>query len=174
MISKERLIEIKTEADKFKNLSLSEIAEQNKIKVLVIDLSEIWNGKISWAISKNKESDTYEYNIFIDSKTNKNRQRFTFAHELGHRFLHEDILKQKNLIIDEEGEYLFRDDCYDNISDGNKVLEEEANEFAGNLLMPEEKVRELWLKTQNIGLLAEAFDVSVAAMTYRIYKLNLK
>ena len=174
MLTKERLVEIKEMAELHINKSLNEIAEENNIKVIIKDLSNIWTGDISGAIFINeKEDNTEETIIFIDSRKHKNRQRFTFAHELWHYFLHSDILNEKKSIVDKDNFYLFRDDVYKNLSDDIKQMEEEANEFAWNLLIPEAKVLELWEKSKNIWLLAEAFDVSMSAMSYRIYNLNL-
>ncbi|MFK7780488.1 MAG: ImmA/IrrE family metallo-endopeptidase [Candidatus Gracilibacteria bacterium] len=174
MLTKENLAEIKKEAELYVDKSLTEIAEENSIKVIIKDLSNIGTGDISGAIFIGKKEDnTDETIIFIDSRKHKNRQRFTFAHELGHYFLHQDILNEKKSIVDKDDLYLFRDDIYINVPDDMKEIEEQANEFAGNLLMPKAKVLELWGKSKNIGLLAEAFDVSISAMSYRIYNLSL-
>lgn len=172
MITKERLDEIKKFTDSLVDKSLKEIADENKIKVIVWDLSDMG---VSWAIAKIND-EIYDYSIFINSKDANVRQRFTFAHELGHFFLHKDKLAKDNLIVDNSWvKYLFRyKDLYNEVPEENREMEESADEFAWNLLMPEKKVRELWLRTNNIWLLAEAFDVSIQAMSYRIYKLNLK
>lgn len=60
-----------------------------------------------------------------------NRLRFSLAHELGHYFLHRDIFDAQDL----------QDDCHFldwlNQHDGKKyAIEQEANEFAGRLLVP--------------------------------------
>lgn len=176
MISPKRLIEIKEEAVKHKDKSLNQIAKEEDIQVVIWDLSSIWSGNISWAITKSKEWDAWKYTIYINSEHHANRQRFTFAHELWHYFLHlKDDSANEGVIVDEDDKYLFREgDIYSNLSEENKIREEEANEFAWNLLMPEDKVIELWKKTNNIWLLAETFDVSIPAMSYRIYKLKLE
>lgn len=98
----------------------------------------------------------------------KHRQRFTIAHELGHFILHTD-----------EGDetVLFRDSVS---SMGTDIREIHANAFAAALLMPERHIRQLVptpisaLDEQRIERLAhDSFDVSVAAMTYRLADLDL-
>jgi Zn-dependent peptidase ImmA (M78 family) len=51
--------------------------------------------------------------------------------------------------------------------------EREANSFAAELLMPEEKVREFWQLTHDITTCAEAFQVSQSAMAIRLERLGL-
>lgn len=101
--------------------------------------------------------------ICVNKNHNTKRQRFTLAHELGHYFLH----KEKNLSFVDTT--FFRSNDMDSI-------EYIANEFAARLLMPEDTVRDLIDKGQmkNIGMLAEKFDVSSAAMKYRVLSLGYK
>lgn len=99
----------------------------------------------------------------VNRNHNKKRQRFTMAHELGHYMLH----KGKNLeFVDTT---FFRSAQMDSI-------EYNANEFASRLLMPENSLRKLIDidKIKNIGTLAEKFNVSSAAMKYRVISLGYK
>lgn len=99
----------------------------------------------------------------INSSHNPKRQRFTMAHELGHYILH----KGKNIeFVDTT---FFRSDEMDSI-------EYNANEFASRLLMPEDKLRKLIDedRIKNIGELASIFDVSSAAMKYRVISLGYR
>lgn len=99
----------------------------------------------------------------VNSNHNKKRQRFTMAHELGHYMLH----KGKNVeFVDTT---FFRSSEMDSI-------EYNANEFASRLLMPEDRLRKLVDidKIKNIGILAEKFHVSSAAMKYRVISLGYK
>lgn len=99
--------------------------------------------------------------IFINKYENIRRQRFTIAHELAHYILHKNNKKLvKDLIF-------FRDE-------NNNDEEKEANEFAAELLMPEERVRD-YIKNgcNTIKLLADKFNLSTPAVRYRAYKLNL-
>lgn len=171
MISKERLQEIKKYAKENQNKSLNQIAKENNIKVILTDLSDIWDTPLSWAIWLFDEN----FHIYIEKDNHTHRQRFTYAHELGHFFLHKNILKEKHLITDKKEKYLFRGNIYEKIPEGEKWMEEEANEFAWNLLMPEEKIREaIWIFGVNIWLLSESFKVSPSAIEYRLYKLNIR
>lgn len=101
--------------------------------------------------------------ICVNKDHNIKRQRFTLAHELGHYFLH----KEKNIN--------FIDTTFFRSNDMTSV-EYIANEFAARLLMPEDIVRKLIDNEQikNIGTLAEKFNVSSAAMKYRVLSLGYK
>lgn len=101
--------------------------------------------------------------MIINSKHNPKRQRFTMAHELGHYMLH----RGKNTeFVDAT---FFRSNDMDSI-------EYNANEFASRLLMPEDTLRKLIdeEKIKNIGELASSFNVSSAAMKYRVISLGYK
>lgn len=90
------------------------------------------------------------------------RRRFTVAHELGHFVLsHEDAPRDKpesfgSLVSD--------------------VRERAANQFAAELLMPREWVRDIVLsgRMSSVQELADAFAVSKVAMAYRLANLELK
>jgi Zn-dependent peptidase ImmA (M78 family) len=103
------------------------------------------------------------------------RQRFTIAHEIGHFVLHVKA-KQSRLFIDRSVAF-HRDD---ESATGNDDEEIEANVFAAALLMPERLVREeikrlaLDLDDEgDLGTLAKRFNVSSAAMTYRLVNIGL-
>jgi Zn-dependent peptidase ImmA (M78 family) len=67
----------------------------------------------------------------------QNRLRFTVAHELGHYVLHRELLGEVKFTSFEQFAAYFKAD------DGPRyVLEQEANEFAGRLLVPIERLRE--------------------------------
>lgn len=67
----------------------------------------------------------------------QNRLRFSVAHELGHFVLHRDAAAKVKFRSFEEFARHF------NVSDGPKYhLEQEANEFAGRLLVPIMRLRE--------------------------------
>lgn len=103
----------------------------------------------------------------INSKESKVRQRFTIAHELGHFILHTN----KITFVD------FRDTP----EQSNKSPKErEANQFAASLLMPkhllERDVKALNVSSiseHEVFFLAERYNVSKEAMTYRLLNLNL-
>ena len=102
------------------------------------------------------------------------RQRFTIAHEIGHYVLHA-IPNQQKLFVDKS---MFKRD--DGSSTGDDFDEVQANQFAAALLMPESLIRAQIAKTDldlddedDVSSLARQFNVSAAAMTFRLKKLKL-
>lgn len=105
------------------------------------------------------KDDSWE--IILNKSEPEPRRRFTFAHELGHYFLH------RKPVIDETINPIFH-------RDENKDSKEyAANSFAVNLLMPEDKIRERLSQThRTVKALADDFEVSVQSMTYRLGELG--
>ena len=99
------------------------------------------------------------------------RKRFTIAHEIGHHFLH---LMGDGDFVDKTID-LFRDT--ENSADESTLEERrpeiQANQFAAALLMPAELVRLTFQRTQDLGELARMFNVSEAAMGFRLARLGL-
>lgn len=102
------------------------------------------------------------------------RQRFSIAHEIGHLILHANnayLTVEKGI----EDKHLFR--RMDETPPA--VIEREANQFAAELLMPEDWIREDFVALYNkdekdiVGKLAEKYDVSQVALMYRLMNLNL-
>lgn len=97
--------------------------------------------------------------IYINSEDPSTRQMFTIAHELGHFELKHEP---------EQFDVLYR---FATPIDKNPI-EQEANTFAANLLVPEEmlkKVREKYkLTTNDFIALANIFGVSPEVMRYRL------
>lgn len=93
------------------------------------------------------------------------RQRFTIAHEIGHIALAHSTNSQG---------VLFRDDVSKFMSGVVDYREVEANKFAAELLMPSSSVR-LACNLENITItkLADLFQVSGAAMEYRLINLGV-
>lgn len=93
------------------------------------------------------------------------RQRFTIAHEVGHVLLGH----MKN------GSKEFRDGPAQFSAGTRDYKESEANRFAAELLMPENLVR-LWfskMRKTNLGDAARMFNVSEAALYFRLVNLGL-
>lgn len=118
------------------------------------------------------------YNIVINSSKPPRRRYFTIAHELGHYYLHKDELKDEpgSGFVDfkslESVSSLLRPDSLP----AEKKLaqqEREANTFAAEILMPEDKVREFYKLNGDIAETADAFKVSTVAMAIRLEKLRL-
>jgi Zn-dependent peptidase ImmA (M78 family) len=99
------------------------------------------------------------------------RQRFTIAHELGHLLLH----AQEDLHVD-EGIWL-RNERSSRAEDEREI---EANQFAAELLMPTDLVKEA-VAGRKLDLvndddetlieLAAKFDVSRQALSFRLSRL---
>jgi len=112
--------------------------------------------------------------IGVNGRDAPTRQRFTIAHELGHHLLHanRDLFVDRNYIVH------FRDE---NSSTGFDPLEVEANQFAAELLMPADRVRDLFNKhpfdiddESALRRLAKTFGVSPTAMAVRLSTLGLE
>lgn len=105
------------------------------------------------------------YIIYTNENEPKNRRRFTIAHELAHYILHKDIIDNdlNGNLTDAKGSggimYL---------SKLSTIFEKDANKLAAEILMPLEKVKELYLKYNDIKKLSNEFAVSEQAMRIRI------
>ncbi|WP_282944445.1 ImmA/IrrE family metallo-endopeptidase [Cellulomonas endometrii] len=98
--------------------------------------------------------------IYVDHADVIHRQRFTIAHELGH--FYERVRRGDtdfNFIDRRGGQY--------------DVHEFYADEFAGNLLMPEDEVRRLWSQNDGLATMADHFGVSLPAMKTRLKRLGM-
>jgi Zn-dependent peptidase ImmA (M78 family) len=131
------------------------IARQLGIKVLKSDLPE----EVSGALIKEKGKDPVIYLHKYDSDA---RKRFTCAHEIGHYYLRigEEVYESIDLRDKELS------------SSGDDPTEWFANNFAANLLMPEEEIRQRsdWSKLD----LVEFFGVSGEALKWRLKNLGIK
>lgn len=95
------------------------------------------------------------------------RKRFTLAHELGHFFLgHNTSQIEFRQNIDALTLAILGYYPYDD-------YEQEANEFAGELLMPEEEVKQLYNLVKDTNKLSKIFGVSYQAMNVRLTRLGL-
>ena len=110
--------------------------------------------------------------IGVNKEHHPNRQRFSIAHEIGHFMLHEG-----DTYIDKGYRVQFRDL---ESGSGTKGEEMDANAFAAALLMPAEWVKEAFYQqpfelTEDdvLQMLAQKFQVSTQAMSYRLMRLRL-
>ena len=107
-----------------------------------------------------------EWGIFYNAKARPERQRFTLAHDLGHFVLHRDSHASFN--CDKESIYTGADTL--------KLIEREADEFASNLLMPGDLLRQRItgkrIDFHLLGELAKEFGVSLEAMCIRLIKFT--
>ena len=141
-------------------VNLSKILLEENIKYLEENFEEIGLPKNADALIYAKEN--YKTIIVNEEKhIYKEKKRFTLAHELGHFFLH----------TNDRPEYLeFR-----NGNNSDPTKEEEANFFAASLLMPITFVEDAYfnLSQPYVSILARRFNVSLAAMRYRLDFLGL-
>ncbi len=138
--------------------SLRAIAEEQGIEVLEADLHDI-----SGALRREEG----KWRIYVNREDSPARQVFTIAHELGHYFLHGTLRED---FVD--GDFVMNRD------ENEKYDEEEleANEFAGNLVMPAERIERRLrggTPTEKAVLeLADQFHVSPLAVVIRLRTLG--
>lgn len=105
--------------------------------------------------------------IVINPNHHTYRKRFSISHEIGHYVLNHS--NQKKIELEEEVDFLVTNQLNHQYS-GEQ--ESEANEFAGELLMPLNIIK-LYFKKYKPRELAEKFNVSEEAMWIRLIKLKL-
>ncbi len=108
-----------------------------------------------------------EWGIFYKPRPKSpERERFTIAHEMGHFVLHRG--QQRKFNCDKESVYSGIDTI--------RAIEREADDFASNLLMPGDLLRD-WIAKQRIdfrvlGDIAQRFQVSLEALCIRYIKFT--
>ena len=133
-----------------------QIATDNDIGIFEGDLYEM-----SGALRKKDD----KWSIYVNRGDSGQRKLFTIAHELGHFFAHRDLCDE---FVD--GQLISRSE-----QEKYAVLELEANEFAGNLIMPESEVKQRVtgeITRETLQSLARSFGVSTLAMTTRLKNLG--
>jgi Zn-dependent peptidase ImmA (M78 family) len=130
------------------------IAQQLGIKVYTAGLDEDVSGMLVKHLGEDPA-------IYLQISDSRNRQRFTCAHELGHYVSRsstgdEEYVERRALLASQG-------------SDPDEIF---ANQFAANLLMPCETVKELQDQFE-VATLAYRFGVSVDAMNFRLVNLGL-
>lgn len=119
------------------------------------------------------EESANKFSILINATKHLNRQHFTLAHELGHYFLHPEILKQEKGFIDSDSSLDTTNILYRLDNAVQNRYETEANHFAASLLMPSSLVHDAWEVVNDIEECAKLFKVSTIAMTIRLTELEL-
>lgn len=136
-------------------------------------------GKINWSADRQRAE------VWLNPLDSEVRQRFTLSHELGHLLKHmvphQQDREQNESFVDNPSHF----------RDGRRnPKEQEANQFAAELLMPTQMVREHAKKlandnrdpqTRKIRMtrdvftkkLAETFEVSTQAMEFRLKNLRI-
>lgn len=154
--------EIREEASKLginiNPLDISEVVENIfKIKIIYKDLGKSASGFL--------EKIDNQWCIYVNRYESLQRQRFTIAHELGHFLYHND--EYANAVAPMHDQVFFRDE-------NTNHMERQANDFASDLLMPEDIFNQYIQDGINtISALADKFNLSTPAVKYRAYKLGL-
>jgi len=112
--------------------------------------------------------------IGVNALHHPNRQRFTIAHEIGHLEMHRHLIDGR-VHVDKVFQVLRRDA---KSATGNDALEIAANQFAAELLVPEDILAGL-IGDRIIDIdddrpieeLARKFKVSKKAMEYRVQRV---
>lgn len=140
---------------------LAAICQDEGVKIIVDDYGQAFDGMLVWEHPK--------FYIHLNSAKGNSitttRGRFTLAHEVGHYFItsHREGLKSGNIPTHGSNSSLIHTD----------KLETEADNFAGNLLMPRERLRKITggrgrtFSLDTIREVAKAFDVSLTAALIR-------
>lgn len=114
--------------------------------------------------------------IGVNATHSHTRQRFTIAHEIGHLVLH----SSEPIHVDKAGSFRI-ERRNSKSSRGDEPREIEANAFAAELLMPAELLRSdieggdesvTLGDDSDIARLAEKYQVSTTAMTFRLANLG--
>ncbi len=137
-------------------IDLTELVQNYGLDVVEIDFGE----KFSNIAGYIKESI-----IYVSASDSANRKRFTIAHEFGHFLLHKTQLKEA------PGKYavLFRIPLGTMNAD---PIEQEANCFAANLLVPEELLIQFQHDGKTISELAKIFEVSQDVIGFRVQSIT--
>ncbi len=145
----------------------------DKVPVNVIGIAKAYGINVYTAKFDNEVSGAIRYNskakkfeIIVNKNNAEVRRRFTIAHELGHYFLHKNMLIDNDIHIDT----LYRAGVQVDMQ--TKEKEREVDYFAGALLMNRMAIEKL-IDNYNIEELSEIFNVSTSAMTVRLTILGL-
>ncbi len=154
-------------------VNLIEIAKNCGITVYNADFEKLGNKNVSGAIRYTND----EFSILLNKNETRERRRFTLAHELGHFFLDNEILKSSQIHVDTlyrssmESSYVAK--AVEDNPEVRLTSEAEIDYFAGALLMNEMVLRKVFKIESDIAKLAKIFDVSYSAMTVRLDLLGL-
>ncbi len=135
-------------------LNIEKIIREHNIEICKEDMDYDISGYI--------EKRETKWVIGVNKYHSPQRQRFTLAHEFAHYVLHSHIVRNQK----HEDLSLFR-------SNEVNPIEIEANDFAGELLIPNEEFKTFIREgIKKIGDLADKFNVSISAVRYKAYKLG--
>lgn len=153
-------------------LDLDALCKHLKLDVFNFDFVD---GQASGAIVREKGEDNWK--IYVRTQDGSRRKRFTVAHEIGH-FLSYQHGGRSRAYIDEHGAILDKAIMMrvSTPSTDPQIweMEMEANELAGEMLMPEADVRSYVQEGKSIEQLADQFGVSESAVTVRLLNLGFQ
>ena len=151
-------------------VDVEKICKAEGISIDYVDFSEL---------EKEIDGEQVSGAIYVDESTGKRfilvreddptaRQRFTIAHELGHYYLHRNDENEVFVSLRQTSLDGLRRPSLD-------PRERQANNFAAELLMPEELLQKEYALYffPSISHLSELFKVSKEALRYRLQKLGL-
>lgn len=96
-------------------------------------------------IRKSEKKNQNKLEIVINSKLSLDEKKFAIAHELGHFFLHKNLWNKVGITP------TFSRDHWQELSVEERYMEQEADDFAWELLIPQETVRRHWLEFELLG-----------------------
>ena len=150
------------------SIDIIQLASKAGIDVYGNEDSDDFNAEITHISSQNK------FEILVNTNHSLNRQRFSIAHELAHFVLHQDQIKKYGSLKranDRPDSTYFPD------------IEKEADEFGGELLIPEKILRDNFseifnkrgdsLPFQKIQEISLKFKVSILVAAIRLRQLGL-
>lgn len=155
---------------------IEEIAEF-KLHIQIVPIPQLKSVfKIDGFINSTFDQITLDDEVF---NRFEERARFTIAHEIGHKILHEKYFKHKKFTLIEE--YIKFQETIS--SDNNYILERQANYFAGCVLVPGSRLRseiDKAIKNKHkysflppLEQLPELFKVSSTVIMIQIEKENI-
>lgn len=159
---KEKVDEILIEFDMYKKVPV-DVLKICKIKDIDVKIVKFKDESICAAIHKSKDAQgESKYTIYIKYTQSPLEQRVSIAHELGHYYLHKEILEKEMLV-----------DMYKKFSSKEEKEEVEADYFSRCILLEEDAVTTLFNEIGNVNDLANVFKVPVEFIEKRLKELNL-
>jgi Zn-dependent peptidase ImmA (M78 family) len=149
-------------------LKVSQVLKENSVfepPVLPKELAENYGHSVIFAEFPDHAKDVMGFldldtsEIFVNSADPPNRQTFTIAHELGHALMHGEALKKHP----DKYTVLYRKPLASEID----PIEQEANAFAANLLVPRNML-DKYHPLATVSELARLFIVSEEVIRYRL------
>ena len=98
--------------------------------------------------------------VFINRNMSEQMQKMTCAHELGHLFLHADLLAERQYLLEYE------------LFDIQNETEYEANLFAADLLIDEDELMELLAQSKDMVSIASSLDINVNLLMIKMIEMH--